>query len=155
MPPFLASYAAKYGAMLIIFVTAVVGAYSVGNSRGYAKGYDVGHKEAWNTQQTTINQMIDQQNAEHQATNKRIADLERQSHLDAATIQDLTERVTAQRQTVITKYVTQNKQSAASCGFDTSMADAINQLLDASPVFGPQAPPLNQGTANGNGPGPH
>jgi hypothetical protein len=115
----------KYVAILLAVCAILFGAYEYGSSHGYKSGYQV----AWDTQQKTINNMVDAQNAEATAQNKKISTLE-QSAADAwQAVQNKQAFVVNQRATQVTAYKAANPQVAASCGFSPATVNVINQMI--------------------------
>jgi uncharacterized protein YlxW (UPF0749 family) len=125
MLAFLGSGVAKYVAIIVASVALVFGVFEYGSSHGYKSGYQV----AWDTQQKTINNMVDAQNAEATAQNKKISTLE-QSAADAwQAVQNKQAFVVNQRATQVTAYKAANPQVAASCGFSPATVNVINQMI--------------------------
>lgn len=120
----------KYGVAALAVLAVLFGVYELGSSHGHTAGY----KEAWDTQQKTINDMVTRQNAENQAFNDKITALEKASTAAANTIDDLQKQVQAKRTEVITKYVQMNPETSKTCGIDTSMAQTINAIIGADPL---------------------
>jgi hypothetical protein len=115
----------KYVAILLAVLAVLFGAYEYGSSHGYKSGYQV----AWDTQQKTINNMVDAQNAEATAQNNKITTLE-QSAADAwQTAQNQQKFVVSQRTTQVATYKAANPQVAASCGWSPATVNVINQMI--------------------------
>lgn len=118
----------KYAIGAVAIATAVFGVYEWGSSHGYKDGYQV----AWDTQQKTINGMVDTQNAAAKAQNDKIATLE-QSAADAwQTVQNKQIFITNQRDKQVAAYKAANPQVAASCGVAPETVNVINQMLGVS-----------------------
>lgn len=131
MLAFLGSGLAKYVAIVLAIVAVLFGAYEYGSSHGYKSGYKSGYQVAWDTQQKTINNMVDAQNAEAKAQNTKITTLE-QSAADAwQTAQNQQKFVVGQRNTQVAAYKQANPQVAASCGFSPATVNVINQMIGA------------------------
>lgn len=115
----------KYLVGAFAVVAVLFGVYEYGSSHGYKSGYQV----AWDTQQKTINNMVDTQNAEAKAKNDKITALE-QSAADAwQTAQNQQKFVVSQRNTQVATYKSANPQVAASCGFSPATVNVINQMI--------------------------
>jgi hypothetical protein len=118
----------KYVVGIVAIAALVFGIYEWGSSHGYKDGYQV----AWNTQQKTINNMVDAQNAEATAQNNKISTLE-QSAADAwQTAQNQQKFVVTQRNTQVAAYKAASPQVAASCGWSPDTVNVINQMIGAS-----------------------
>lgn len=129
---FFIKYGVKYVLPILGVLALLFGVYEYGHSRGYNSGYASGHQVAWDTQQKTINAMVEQQNAQNKANNDKIASLESDSQTYANQIADLTNQLKQKRAQVVTKYVQANPQSSQTCGFDDTLSSAINQILQPS-----------------------
>ncbi len=117
----------KYVAIVLAVVAVLFGAYEDGSSHGYKSGYQV----AWDTQQKTVNNMVNAQNAETQAQNTKITTLE-QSAADAwQTAQNQQKFVVTQRNTEVAAYKKASPQVAASCGWSPDTVNVINQMIGA------------------------
>lgn len=115
----------KYLAIGAVLIALVGGSYAFGHSSGYDSGFNT----AKNEQQVVINNLTSQINAEHNATNTKINELETK----AATLQSKVDHFVAVQAVVVTKLVTQYKTEhvvdAASCGLSESIVPVINELI--------------------------
>lgn len=127
----------KYVLPILAVAGILFGVYEYGHS----KGYDAGHQIAWDTQQKTINGMVDKENAQAEANNKAIASVEADSFKYATDNKNLQAQLDTKRTTVVTQYVQANPQSASSCGLDVPLVQAINQLIQADPAIAGSATP--------------
>lgn len=142
----------KYGLPIVGAAAVLFGAYEYGHSTGYTSGHNDGYQTAWNTQQVTINKMVTAENAQAEANNKAISDVESQSFAAAFQNKALQVQLEEKRQTVVKNYVQANPVSSQACGFDVPMVQAINELIQADPsivaqpvVPAPTQAPVNQG----------
>lgn len=117
----------KYGLIALAVLAVLFGTYMMGRSNGHTAGY----QEAWAKQQTTIQAMVDKENAQTSAQNAKISKLEQTSSqvTQAAEVQTQQQIVTVTK--VVTKYVHDNPKVAASCGWDPATVQAINGVLDS------------------------
>lgn len=110
----------------IVAVLAVAAAlFAYGRSTGYNSGYT----KAWDAQQKTIKQMVDVQNAQTDAQNKKIEGLQTDAVDAASRIRDLQDSLQVQQGKTITKYIDRYPQIAASCGLSEPTILTINELI--------------------------
>lgn len=126
----LLSIGLKYVLPVVAVLGLLFGVYEYGHSKGYDSGYQV----AWSAQQKTIQGMVDKQNAQTEAQNQRISDLEKKSQQDTVDLAAANMKAAITRETVVTQYVHDNPVIAASCGWDIPTVDAINALIDADAI---------------------
>ena len=115
----------KYVVGIVAVAAAIFGVYEWGSSNGYKDGYQV----AWNTQQKTINNMVNAQNAAAVAQNNKITTLEQTASDAWQTAQNQQKFVVSQRTTQVATYKTANPQVAASCGWSPATVNVINQMI--------------------------
>jgi len=129
MLAFLASSVGRYILIAAAFFAVLFGVFEWGHSVGREAGY----QEAWNVQQKTINKMVDDENAQVQANNKKIADIEADSFKATFQNRSLQAQLVQARTKIAEQYAQSSPQSAQSCGFDIQMVQEINELIQADP----------------------
>lgn len=136
----------KYVLPIVGVLAALFGVYEYGHSNGYDSGYTV----AWNKQQTTIQGMVNAQNAQTNVQNAKISSLEQNSMKDAQDLFAAKAAAVPKLQAVIQTYTKANPVVAQSCGWDVPTVQAINDMIDAEPVnaaIPTSSDPVNTGTA--------
>lgn len=121
----------KYVLMALAAAAIGFGLFETGSAHGYSKGHDVGYQTAWNTQQTAINKLVDNQNEETQAQNLKLSNLEMQASAADFAAQAARAQSQKVRTNVVIRYKQANPQVAASCGWSIPTVQSINQLLNA------------------------
>jgi uncharacterized protein HemX len=117
----------KYVVIVVAIAAAVFGVYEWGSSSGYKSGYQV----AWNTQQKTINNMVNAQNAETKAQNDKITTLEQSASDALEQVRKSQAQIEESRTKVVVQYKTLNPKVAASCGWSPETVNAINSMIGA------------------------
>ena len=136
----LALFLNKYVLMALAILAILFGAYEAGKSSGYQKGHD----DAWNTQQQTINKMVDAQNAAVQEQNDKISELEITAAAADVAASAAKAKAASARTQIIASYKRANPQTATACGWTIPTVKAINQILNADriqPVPNTASPP--------------
>jgi hypothetical protein len=124
----------KYVLPLVAVLAILLGAFEAGSSHGYSKGYQV----AWDTQQTTINKMVDANNLQVAANNGKLEQFESDAQAARADAASATFAAMTTRSRVVTQYREANPQAAKSCGWSLPTVQAINNILNAeSPASAP------------------
>jgi hypothetical protein len=123
----LATILVRYVLPVVCVIALFFGMFELGSTHGYNDGYT----KAWNTQQEAINKMVDANNAEVEANNNKLEDFEQQAQAAKADAASATFAAMTTRQTVITKYRTNNVKVAASCGWSLPTVQAINSIISA------------------------
>lgn len=134
----------KYVLPVIAVLAILFGAVEYGKSVGHTAGYT----EAWDAQQKTIQAMVYKDNAQTEAQNKKITDLETNAAKDASDLFAANAAAATTRATIITKYEKANPVVAASCGWDIPTVDAINDVIESDPNNAAiENDPINQAAA--------
>jgi hypothetical protein len=123
----------RYVLPVVGVLALLFGTYEYGKSTGYNTGYASGHQIAWDTQQKTINNMVDQQNLENTQANLKISALEFGSMTAQAQVTAAVTAAKNARAQAIADYKKANPVVAQSCGWSPSTVSVINQLLQPAP----------------------
>lgn len=100
---------------------------------GYQYGhltYKEGYSIAWDKQQDTIKQLIDNYNAETIKFNSQVSKLENDSLMYQQQIQKDKQELENTRTKIIIEYKEKYSTISNSCGWDTPTVTAINQVID-------------------------
>jgi hypothetical protein len=135
----------KYVLPILGVIAVLFGVYEYGQSQGYNKGYTV----AWNTQQTTINNMVTANSLAATTMNGKITTLEQNAAQDASDLFAANVKAATVRNTVVTKYKVAYPKIAASCGLDPVSTNAVNAIIDSDGMSGQT--PATASTTNSSG----